>query len=49
MGNINIEIDEDLHHKLRVFCAEEITEIKDVVPLAIEQYLINKGKKIKRK
>lgn len=47
MGNINIEIDEDLHRKAKIHCAANSVTIKDFIIKALEKEADEAGKRKK--
>jgi hypothetical protein len=45
MGNINIEIDDNLHKKAKIYCAMNSTTIKDFIIKLLEKEANNLGDK----
>jgi predicted HicB family RNase H-like nuclease len=45
MGNINIEIDENLHKKAKIHCATNSITIKDFMIKLLEEEVKESGKK----
>jgi len=44
MTNINIEIPDELHKKIKIQCAVDETTLKDYIVSAVEEKLRQKGK-----
>jgi len=45
MGNINIEVDENLHKKAKIHCAANSITIKDFIIELLEKEADERGKK----
>ena len=45
MGNINIELPEELHKKAKIYCAMNSTSIKDFIIKSLEKEADERGKK----
>ena len=45
MGNINIELDENLHKKAKIYCATNSITIKDFIIKLLEKEADERGKK----
>jgi len=48
MKNLNVHLSDDLHKRLKIACAQEGTEMSEVVRKLIEGYVEKVEKKLKR-